>query len=212
MVVTISLILLALTSISLLIIKDWRLGVIILGIQYLGVFLIVNQVWPVSLAIVKMISGWISCAVLAIAGVNLFGMPAIRDILTFRTSRGSHQLEGTGVRLLPLGNLFTLFAAGLVLIASVSIAFQSSRLLGEEYLPLMVGGFLLIGIGLLQVGFSNDAFYISTGLLTIIPGFEILYAIIDSSTLVAGLLAGVNLGIALIGVYLMSAPLSENLE
>ena len=204
-----SLIVLALTSVTLLIIKDWRLSVIILGLQYLGVFLIIIQVWPVSLGLVKMIAGWISCSVLAIAGVNLFGMPALKDMLPFRRFRGKNQPEGTSEKRSPLGELFTFFAAGLVLIASVSIAIQSSRLLGEEYLPVMIAGSILIGVGLLQVGFSSDAFFISIGLLTIIPGFEILYAIFDSSTLVAGLLAGVNMGISLVGAYLMSAELKE---
>ena len=210
--ITISLIILVLTSTSLLIIKDWRLCILVLGVQYLGGFLIIIQVWPVSLAIVKMIAGWISCSVLAIAGMNLFGMPDVRDLIPFRRLEGMDQQDGTGDPRLPLGVPFTIFAAGLVLIASISIAVQSSRLLAEDYLPVMIGGFILIGIGLLQVGFSSDAFFVSIGLLTIIPGFEIIFAIFDSSTLVAGLLAGVNLGISLIGAYLMSAALAETVE
>jgi hypothetical protein len=208
-VITFSLILLALTSTTLLILKEWRLCILILAAQYLGAFLIVYQVWPFSLAIVKMISGWISCSVLAIAGVNLFGMPVARDLIPFRGFQGAAQSGETNEQRLPLGILFALFSAGLVLIVSLSIAIQSSNLFGEDFLPVMMGGFILIGTGLLQVGFSNDSFFVSIGLLTIIPGFEILYAIFDSSTLVAGLLAGVNLGIALVGAYLMSAPLTE---
>jgi len=212
LVVTFSLVLLALTSTALLVFKDWRISILVLAVQYLGVFLVISQVWPFGLAIVKMIAGWISCSVLAIAGVNLFGMPPVRAMVPFDWFKGGRQPDASGGPPLSLGILFGLFAAGLVLIISISIAFQSSRLLGEDYLPVLVAGLILIGIGLLQVALYSDPFYISIGLLTIIPGFEILYAIFDSSTLVAGLLAGVNLGIALIGAYLMAAPLAEALE
>ena len=44
------------------------------------------------------------------------------------------------------------------------------------------------------------------GLLTFLSGFEILYAALENSVLVAGLLAAINLGLALVGAYLASAP------
>jgi hypothetical protein len=65
-------------------------------------------------------------------------------------------------------------------------------------------------MGLLQIGFTNEALFISIGLLTITAGFEIIYAMIDSSILVAGLLAAANLGIAMIGAYLLTAPQMED--
>jgi hypothetical protein len=46
------------------------------------------------------------------------------------------------------------------------------------------------------------------GLLTVLSGFEIVYSAVETSTLVAGLLAGVTLGIAVVGAYLITA-LSE---
>ena len=65
-------------------------------------------------------------------------------------------------------------------------------------------------MGLLQIGFTDEPLYTSIGLLTITAGFEIIYALIDSSILVAGLLAGANLGIAMIGTYLLAAPQVED--
>jgi hypothetical protein len=47
------------------------------------------------------------------------------------------------------------------------------------------------------------------GLLTVLSGFEIIYAAIESSVLVTGLLAGVNLGLALVGAYLLISPKME---
>jgi hypothetical protein len=48
------------------------------------------------------------------------------------------------------------------------------------------------------------------GLLTVIAGFEVIYAAIETSVLVAGLLGVVNLGLALTGAYvLISGSLEE---
>jgi len=46
----------------------------------------------------------------------------------------------------------------------------------------------------------------SLGLLTVLGGFEVLYAVVETSILVTGLLAMANLGIALVGAYLLSVP------
>jgi hypothetical protein len=64
----------------------------------------------------------------------------------------------------------------------------------------------LIGLGLLQLGLRSGFFRAALGLLTLFAGFEILYAAVESSTLVAGLLAVVNLGIALVASYLLISP------
>ena len=71
---------------------------------------------------------------------------------------------------------------------------------------------LLIGMGLLNVGLSSQTLTSILGLLSIFAGFEILYAAVEASTLVAGLLATINLGIALVGAYLMVVPQLEALE
>jgi hypothetical protein len=61
----------------------------------------------------------------------------------------------------------------------------------------------LIGLGLLQIGLTSHPIRVIIGLLTIISGFEILYAVVEQSALVAGLLAGVTMGLALLGVYFL---------
>jgi len=68
---------------------------------------------------------------------------------------------------------------------------------------------MLIGIGLLQLSLSSHLLRVIIGLLTILSGFEIIYAAVETSALVTGLLAGVNLGLALVGAYLLIAPTME---
>ncbi len=72
------------------------------------------------------------------------------------------------------------------------------------------GSFLLIGFGILQLGLTSHPLRVIIGLLTALSGFEVIYAAIESSNLVTGLLAGVNLGLALAGAYMLVAPSMES--
>jgi len=67
-------------------------------------------------------------------------------------------------------------------------------------------------MGLLQLGLTALPLRITIGLLTVLSGFEILYAVVETSTLVSGLLAGVSLGLALVGAYLLTIPTMEEIE
>ena len=70
-------------------------------------------------------------------------------------------------------------------------------------LPAAWGGVFLIGMGLLLTGITVHPFRVVLGLLTFLSGFEVLYAAMESSSLVTGLLALVNLGLALAGAYFL---------
>ena len=72
-----------------------------------------------------------------------------------------------------------------------------------------LGGLLLLGLGLLQLGLSQEAIRIVIGVLTVISGFEILYATLEASVLMTGLLAILNIGIAFVGAYLLLASYLE---
>ena len=68
-----------------------------------------------------------------------------------------------------------------------------------------MGAMLLIGMGLLHLGVTTRPLRVLLGLLTTLSGFELLYAAVENSVLVAGLLALVTLGLALVGAYLLDA-------
>jgi hypothetical protein len=76
-------------------------------------------------------------------------------------------------------------------------------------LPIRWGSFILMSIGLLQLSLTSHPLRVIIGLLTALSGFEIIYAVIETSILVAGLLAVINLGLALVGAYLLLAPMLE---
>jgi hypothetical protein len=78
--------------------------------------------------------------------------------------------------------------------------------------PVINGGLLLIGMGLLHLGITARVLRVAIGLLTVLSGFEIIYATVEGSVLVAGLLAVINLGLALVGSYLLIASNAQEAE
>lgn len=182
------------TSIGLLIARDWRVSLGFLAAQYIGVFWLVSQQWPLGMAAVKLVAGWMSTAALGMTRLSLSN-----------EETGSEQT-------LPQGRFFHLFAAGIVVFIVGAAASRVDAIIGSAGLPITTGALLLIGMGLLQLGISGQVLRVIAGLMTILAGFEILYAIVEGSILVAALLVTVNLGLALAGSYLLIASHSQENE
>jgi hypothetical protein len=188
----IAILLLLATGTGLLLSRDWRWILGILAAQYLGVFWLTFAHWPIAMAAVKLVTGWMACAALGITQINI---------------TGEHVQETAW----PQSRLFRVVAAALIAVASLSLAVRAAAWLGTE-LTTTWGSMLLIGIGLLYLGITAQPLRIVTGLLTLLAGFEILYAAVENSVLVAALLAVINLGLALAGAYLISSTSKEETE
>lgn len=180
------------TSLAILMIRDWRWSLLALAIQYLGVFFFVAQNWPFSMAVIKLVVGWMSGAAL---GTTLVG--------------GKRTEEKT---LVSAGWLFLFLAGSLVIILIFSFGPQVVKWFpSNTNLYLVEGGITLIMMGMLVMGTTSQPFRVILGLLTMFSGFEILYASVEVSILVAGLLAAVNLGLALVGIYFITnSPAEDN--
>jgi hypothetical protein len=186
----IALFIILVASIGLLLQRDWRWAIGLLASLYLSIFWLVQAHWPVSMAAVKLVTGWMVCAILGIAQLNITG-PA-------------EETEAAW----PQGRLFRLFTAGIILATIFALSLPASDWLGLSP-PIAWGSLLLIGMGLLQLGISAQPFKVILGLLTVQAGFEVLYATVESSILVAALLSVVNLGLALTGAYFLNMPQEE---
>ena len=171
---------------GLLFTRDWRWSLGLLAVIYLSVFWMIQVHWPITLAATKLVTGWMACAILGIAQLN-------------NKEEGEGEAESTWRQ----GRLFHIFAAGMVLAATFALSLHVDTWLGLS-LPVAWGGLLLVGLGLLHLGITSDSFQVIVGLLTVLAGFEILYAAVESSALVSALLAVVNLGLALAGAYFMN--------
>lgn len=190
----IAVILLVITSTGLLLVRDWRWNIILLAMQYLGMFVLTLQHWPLSMASVKVVAGWMSAAIL--------GM----------TRSGLSNEDPREESFWPRGRLFRSFAAAIILLI-VAVATPSvDHIMADAGFAVTNGSLLLIGMGLLHLGITARVLPVIIGLMTVLAGFEILYASVEGSVLVAALLAVINLGLALVGSYLMLASNTEETE
>jgi hypothetical protein len=186
--------LLLVTSIGLLTSRDWRWSLGFLAAQYLGMFWLMTLHWPFGLASIKLVTGWMSAATLGLTRLDL---------------AESEQADESAW---PQGRLFRLFAAAIVVILVIASTPQVETIIPGISRPVIAGGLLLIGMGLLHLGLTAEVLRVILGLLTVMAGFELLYATVETSILLAGLLSIVNLGLALAGAYLMTAAPSEEAE
>jgi hypothetical protein len=181
--------LLAASSLGLMVSRNWRWIIVSLVILYIGVFWMVSMLWPVGLAAVKLIIGWMAAAVLG-------------------ASRNSAEIEDDEFSGLS-GRIFRVLASVLVWGLVYSIA-EPMQYWFPMQLPILQGGLMLFGMGLLHLGMTTNPLRVVVGLLTVVAGFEILHASIETSVLLTGLLGIVNLGLALVGAYtLLSATMEE---
>jgi hypothetical protein len=183
--------LLLVTSVGILVSRDWRLGLGFLGLQYLGVFWLTSQHWPISMAAIKLVTGWMAIATLGITRLNI------------------KESDEESEQILPEGRLFRMFTAGIVTVIIVTAAPTVEDIIPGIGMPVISGSLILMGLGMLHLGMTVQPFRVILGLLTVLAGFEALYAALESSILVAAMLSTVNLGLALVGAYLLSARMPE---
>jgi hypothetical protein len=175
----------------LLISWDWRISIFSLGLQYLCVFVLISLSWPMETAAVKVVAGWMAGAVLGLALINL---------PQENINRKPVLISDIAFRLLAaiLAGLFAFTGGARLVIWLPEIDVQAAY-----------GTMILVSLGLLQLGLTSHPFRVVLGLLTILSGFEILYAGVESSILITGLLAIVTLGLAIVGAYMLTAPTLE---
>lgn len=191
-------VLLIFTSVGLLVSREWRWSIALLAGQYFVAFWLVYLHWPLTMAAAKLITGWMAAAALSMTQIN------VNPSRLFAGEHGTDRIAGgqSGETSWPQGFVFRLFSAGMVLIA----VFTTSRTLAE-WLPGaslfdMTASLILVSLGLLHLGMTANPLRVTLGLLTVLLGFETLYAAIENSILVAGLLSAITLGLALAGSYL----------
>jgi hypothetical protein len=179
-----SLFLILVSSLELLVGSNSKRMMASLAVLYLGLFLLVINYWSLGLSAVKLVAGWMALAILA-------------------ASQGGLELNQTPLN--RQGVLFRIIAV-LVIWLLVFLIAPSLSFLTTLPLPVAWSGLILIGMGLLQLGMTTQTIKVIIGLLTVLAGFEVFYATIESSVLVAGLLAMITIGLAAAGAYLITLP------
>jgi hypothetical protein len=177
------------TSTAILINRDWRLSLGALTIQYLAAFWLVTRHLPFVMGSAKLITGWM---VVAALGMTRLGLSAEEE-------------SERQTALIPRRQWFHVVLMLVVVLAVAGATPRVESAIPGLGLPVVAGSLLLLGAGIIHVSTTSDRLNVIVGLLTMMTGFEILYAAIESSILVTGLLAVTNLGLGLTGSYLLVA-------
>ncbi len=192
------------TALALLTFQDWRVSLGILSLQYIGVFILVAIQWPLMMSLTKLVAGWIAVAVL---GMAMSSVVSASQISEQNAAPKNLFLRITGLSFSAW--VFCLVTALMIVLVVLTMAPATAAWIPGIRFEQVLGALILLGLGLLHLGLTANPLRVVIALLTTLSGFEIIYATVEKSTLVAGLLAGVNLGLALIGAYLLSAPSIE---
>jgi hypothetical protein len=189
------------TSLGLFLVQGSIWSVALLAIQYVGVFVLVSSEWPFPMALSILMAGWISAFILGFAIYSLLREESGGSSASEggRQTAGISFAYGTTIS----ARIFRLLAGILVGLGALSATPMVLEWVPGIALAPAVGALILIGLGLLQLALTSHPIRVIIGLLTIISGFEIIYAVVELIALVAGLLAGVTMGLALLGVFLL---------
>jgi hypothetical protein len=153
-------------------------------------FWLVQVHWPLTMSIAKLVTGWMCIAIIGMTQVNF--------------ERAAPRASAW-----PEGLIFRVFTALLLAMTAFALAPGMLTFLPGLTFPDALGGTILIAMGLLHLGVTAEPLRVIFGLLTVLAGFEIIYAAIENAVLVAALLALINLSLSVIGAYLLNASGSE---
>jgi hypothetical protein len=156
------------TSLGLLIMDNTRYLLGIMVFQYLFVFFLVGSLWPIGLAVVKLIVGWIVCSLLGSAYLH----------------RGKLAKDESNTA----KSVFSALSAVVIWLIVFTISSEGIPFLPLDR-PILIAAGILIGMGILQLGSTTKLLRILLGIMTVMSGFEVLYAGLEESVLVTGLLA-----------------------
>ena len=170
----------------------WRAKLSALAFQYLLIFALLAQSWPLTLTAVKAVAAFSTLAILAYTQLSIPN-ERIRD----------QQSSGLAFK-------FSVYLLVVILVNSFAPQTRTwIPALGPEQ---ALAGFLLIGTGIIHLALQGRALPTIIGLLTLFSGFELIYAAVEISSLLAALLALINMGIALVGAFLILLPSLEPAE
>jgi hypothetical protein len=195
----------------LVVIKDWRISLLALAIQYIVVGLLLAGVIRLELAAIKTLVGAMLCLNLYITARRVdWGRPAPASL---RAENQALPAQAPGSQspaphagasgTLPTELPFRFLAALLVVMAAYSGA--SAHPLPDVSEAISLATYTLAALGLLAMGLTDEPLKAGLGLLTFFSAFELYYTVLEPSIIVVGFLGLANFLIALAIAYLTVA-------
>lgn len=178
----------------LVVVSDWRVGLAALLVEYAAAAILLTQLVIGEVALVKMITGLLAVTILTTTAWQLnFGRPATPGVAWWQMRFEVHTA-------LP----FRLMAVIMAVVSAWFVASQPQWTLpGLDQAPAInTASYLLMALGLLNLGLSEEPMAAGMALLTFMLGFEVFYAAVEPSLAVVALLAAVELAVTLAASYL----------
>jgi hypothetical protein len=192
--VTPALVAILLAGSVLVVISDWRAGIVALLVEYVATAIVLTQLVIIEVAMVKLIAGLLVVTIMGITAWQLnFGRPGTPGAAPW-------QFRFETPTALP----FRLMAVIMVVVSALYVAGQPNLVLpGLDQAPdINSASYLLMALGLLNLGLTEEPLGAGLGLVTLLLGFETFYAAIEPSLAVVALMAAVEVGVALAVSYL----------
>lgn len=200
---------LLLTAAALVLTMDWRLGFLALGAQYGLAALVLSQTADWQVVAAKAIVGALVMVSLILTGrAANYGRrraPASADDEPDRPAR----FNPFPALDIPTNLPFRLIAVVLVTVAVWYAVVEGGYTLPGAPLGVSLAGYLLMGLGLLNLGLTEEPMNAGLGLLTAMTGFDVLYGSIEPARAVVVLIAAMHFAVALSVSYLASLRYAE---
>ena len=169
-----------LVSFALLLVEDWRYRLALVAITQLIGFILIVQIWPLPLAAVKLISGWM--------GVTLLATTFTSRNITLENPHMSSRIFRV---------LLGVFGWILVLVSVQRF---------NEWLPIsftnLFVGLVFFVSGIIYLAMRSSTLNTVLGLLLFFEGFDVIYSSLEGSALVTGLFGVIIISICLTGSFL----------
>lgn len=190
---------LVLAAVALVLVSNWRGRLAALAIQYTTAAVLVTQAVTAEVAVVRFVVGCLVVTILLLTAyqVNFSYSAGVQPVSESETP--SHGPD------VPSGFAFRLMATLMFATAALFLASEPNMVLpGLQGAPaLNTASYMLMALGLLNLGLSEEPMRAGTGLLTVMTGFELFYVSIEPSLAVVALLAASEFGVALAVSYLV---------
>jgi len=184
--------------------REWRLNVIALTVQYFFVVLLLTRMIRLEVAAVKGLIGWLICMVFYMTERRASAISQAQESETAAVPERWRRW------VLSARASFFLLAGLLISVAAYTAALRMP--LPEVPTDITLACYILIGLGLLQIGLGEQPMQVGLGLLTFVSGVDLFYVALEPSLAVAGLLGAASFLIALATAYLRTAQVTATQE
>jgi hypothetical protein len=200
-----SLVLLIVSAGFIVLVRNWRLVLPVMVLQYVAVGLLLARLFDPIAALFKPMAGSITLIVLSLAAQRADDVRAERG-----ESVARERLARPNWQRLPAQLLLRAVTMALVLTAAFGAAVRFPLPGGTRELNL--GAYMLIGCGLILMATAYESLNVGTGILMLVSGFELAYVPLEPSVGVSALLALTTLLIGLAIAYLILADADADIS